>query len=181
MKNSKIIITGTGRCGTTYIMKLLTLLNLDTGYNPNTMYNFIYKNCNSGLEIDINNPNITIPQIIKSPKYSLIIPQLYERFNIEYVIVPIRDLKDTTISRSKFLHNNGGYPNNINTFEEMLEENKIRFIKLISDLVSLNINYILIDFNKMISDSSYLYNKLKPILNNINYLDFHENFIKASK
>lgn len=42
--NSKIYITGTGRCGTTFLIKLFSFLNFDTGYNKNNYGNYIFFN-----------------------------------------------------------------------------------------------------------------------------------------
>ena len=37
----KILITGTGRCGTTFLIKLFSFLDFDTGYNRDN-YKFKY-------------------------------------------------------------------------------------------------------------------------------------------
>ena len=46
----KIYITGTGRCGTTFLIKLFTFLNFDTGFNKDNYYQYISSHCNSGME-----------------------------------------------------------------------------------------------------------------------------------
>jgi hypothetical protein len=46
----KILITGTGRCGTTFLIKLFSFLHFNTGYNRNNYNSYIYSNCNSGME-----------------------------------------------------------------------------------------------------------------------------------
>ena len=46
----KILITGTGRCGTTFLIKLFSFLDFDTGYNRNNYKLSISSNCNSGME-----------------------------------------------------------------------------------------------------------------------------------
>lgn len=47
---AKILITGTGRCGTTFLIKLFTFLGFDTGFNETNYNNSISSNCNSGME-----------------------------------------------------------------------------------------------------------------------------------
>jgi hypothetical protein len=47
---NKILITGTGRCGTTFLIKLFSFLNFNTGFNKDNYKVFIFSNCNSGLE-----------------------------------------------------------------------------------------------------------------------------------
>lgn len=37
----KILITGTGRCGTTFLIKLFTFLEFDTGYSKYNYTSFI--------------------------------------------------------------------------------------------------------------------------------------------
>jgi len=46
----KILITGTRRCGTTFLIKLFSFLDFDTGYDRNNYKESIYYNCNSGME-----------------------------------------------------------------------------------------------------------------------------------
>ena len=46
----KYLISGTGRCGTTFLIKLFSFLDYDTGYNMENYNNHIFKNCNSGME-----------------------------------------------------------------------------------------------------------------------------------
>jgi hypothetical protein len=58
-----IIITGTGRAGTTLLVQLLTVVGLDTGFSDVTAD--VDPNCNAGMEWDLRNPNA--PYIVKSP------------------------------------------------------------------------------------------------------------------
>ena len=37
LRKKKVIVTGTGRCGTTYLMRLFTRLKLDTGFTSENM------------------------------------------------------------------------------------------------------------------------------------------------
>ena len=46
----KVYISGTGRCGTTFLVIILSYLGLNTGYTKETFTNHIYENCNSGLD-----------------------------------------------------------------------------------------------------------------------------------
>ncbi len=63
MARHHIIISGTGRAGTTFLVQLLTELGLNTGF-PNSQAQ-IDPNCNAGMEVDIRDPNA--PYIVKSP------------------------------------------------------------------------------------------------------------------
>ncbi len=46
----KILITGTGRCGTTFLIKLFSFLDFNTGYNRDNYNSSISVNCNSSME-----------------------------------------------------------------------------------------------------------------------------------
>ena len=48
----KILITGTGRCGTTFLVKLFSFLEFNTGFNKDNYIESIFTNCNSGMERD---------------------------------------------------------------------------------------------------------------------------------
>ena len=90
---------------------------------------------------------------------------------IKAVIIPIRDFKSSALSRVK--HNNikGGLWNAVD------EETQIQFYKdILSNYIYImtkyDINTIFIDFEKMINDKNYLFNKIKFILDE-NNIDFH--------
>ena len=42
--SNKILITGTGRCGTTFLIKLFTFLGFDTGYDKSNYASYIFFN-----------------------------------------------------------------------------------------------------------------------------------------
>lgn len=107
----KVLITGTGRAGTTLLIQVLTDLGLDTGVLPDAA---IDPRASAGLELPITDPNG--PRIVKSP---LVIPRLGALLDdgivrIEHVIVPIRDLDVAAASRVRLtkygtnLHTWGG-------------------------------------------------------------------------
>jgi hypothetical protein len=50
-KRHHAIISGTARAGTTFLIKLLTNLGLETGYHGDSMREFA--NCHAGLEKDL--------------------------------------------------------------------------------------------------------------------------------
>ena len=104
-KAGKIFITGTGRAGTTFLMKLFIHLGYNTGYTPITMLPFIYPGCNSGLERPFRAP----PRILKNPEFCYQIDAaIKSKIHIAYVIVPIRDYKEAAQSRVRYGHSAGG-------------------------------------------------------------------------
>ena len=102
----KILITGTGRCGTTFLIKLFSFLDFDTGYNRNNYEQYISKNCNSGMEKNY----YTNHYIIKNPDFFININTIVNdsRIKIKNVIIPIRDFKISAKSRVKHSNKMGG-------------------------------------------------------------------------
>lgn len=162
-KQPKILITGTGRCGTTFLMRLLTVLDFDTGYDKDTMEIFVYKNCNSGLEksVDLTKP---LPRVCKSPRFCTMMRQIHSKYDIEMVFIPIRDLEECARSRARHHRNNGGFPKEVNNIDEMRDLQEKRLARLIVDVVLLEIPYTFLSFSRMIKDPIYLYDKLKCVL-----------------
>ena len=63
MAKNHIIISGTGRVGTTFLVQLFTALGLDTGFSD--LASDVFANCHAGMEWDIRHPDA--PYIIKKP------------------------------------------------------------------------------------------------------------------
>jgi hypothetical protein len=161
----KILITGTGRCGTTFLIKLFSFLDFDTGYNRDNYNSSIFLNCNSGMERDYKDNYY----ILKNPLFMSNIENIIKdtSITIKNVIIPIRDLKISAKSRVKHGKKEGGLWNaedelsQINFYENIL-------LNYIFITTKYNINTIFIDFDKMINDTTYLFNKLKIILDEKN-------------
>jgi hypothetical protein len=165
----KIYITGTGRSGTTFLIKLFTFLGFDTGYTEDTYDKFIFKNCNSGMERHysahryvIKNPTIIvdIEAIVADPN-----------IKIKYIIIPIRDYKDSAQSRARHgVMTSGGLWHAQTVSEQMLFYHTIMANYLYS-MTAHDLPTIFLSFDKMISDKQYLFNALKVILDekNINF------------
>lgn len=167
-KKEKILITGTGRCGTTFLIKLFTFLDFNTGYNKDNYKNFIHSNCNSGMERRYNEKY----DILKNPIFLSNIKIILEDTSviIKTVIIPIRDLKSSAMSRLKNNNSTGGLWNAVD------ESSQIQYYKDILTnylyfMTKYDINTIFIDFDKMITDRKYLFDKIKNILDEKN-IDF---------
>ena len=175
----KILITGTGRCGTTFLIKLFSFLEFNTGYNRDNYKQFIASNCNSGMEKNYKENYY----ILKNPNFIRNIKCILEDTSviIKSIIIPIRDFNLSALSRVK--HNNmpGGlwYANNelsqIKYYKDILT-NYIYF------MTKYDIKTIFIDFDKMINDKTYLFNKIKIILDekNISFESFSNVYDEVS-
>tara|TARA_Y100000034_G_scaffold115529_2_gene152810 strand:+ start:6621 stop:7340 length:720 start_codon:yes stop_codon:yes gene_type:complete len=115
----KILITGSGRCGTTFLVRLFTFVDINTGFTKESLLNREHAKNNPGLErfINIRDPEIIVlksPFILKhhSPDWSIddqwgspVAPRDW----IKSIIVPLRDFKEVALSRtSRGLGNPGG-------------------------------------------------------------------------
>ena len=70
----KLIITGTGRAGTTFLVRLLGELGLDTGYHPPDWQKNFYAHSQAGLERDLTDPRG--PYVVKNPALCTELPAL---------------------------------------------------------------------------------------------------------
>lgn len=157
----KIYITGTGRCGTTFLIKLFSFLGFDTGYDRRNYKNDISENCNSGMEKKYHAPFY----IIKNPAIILNIGHILNDKNIKIkkVIIPIREYKTSALSRQRNGHENGGLWMANNALSQLLFYHKI-MADYIYYMTKHNIDTIFLDFDKMVNDKKYLYDNLKTIL-----------------
>lgn len=161
----KILITGTGRCGTTFLIKLFSFLDFHTGYNRNNYKLSISSNCNSGMERNYKDNYY----ILKNPTFISNIENIVKDKSIiiKNIIIPIRDLKKSAESRVKHGNANGGLWN-ANDELSQIDFYKDILTNYIFISTKYNINTIFIDFDKMINDKTYLFNKLKSILDEKN-------------
>ena len=161
----KILITGTGRCGTTFLIKLFSFLDFDTGYNRDNYNLNIFSNCNSGMERDYTDNYY----ILKNPIFMNHIENIIKdtSITIKNIIIPIRNFEMAAKSRLKHGKEAGGL---WNAEDELSQINFYKNILTNYIIISTkyDINTIFIDFDKMINDKIYLFNKLKNILDEKN-------------
>lgn len=106
--NEKIIIAGTGRSGTTFLMKVLIDMGFDTGFdNPDE---YMFEGKRAGLEYPIKFSGKIkearkhfnkLPRVLKSPYFCSLLKLFLDLkiINVTHVIIPIRDLKEVASSR----------------------------------------------------------------------------------
>jgi len=177
-----IVITGTGRAGTTFLISLCTRLGLDTGFDYKEAQKMVEsRKCKAGLEHDLGSwqSGIRIPYIFKDPDFLFYMDQLIDsdRINIEHVFVPMRNLSDAAESRrTQGVGQKGGLSKNFGP-PELLEENlQKRLCNLFLKLSATEIGVTLLNYPQFINEPKYLYNKLQPILKEIEYGNFLEAF-----
>ncbi len=99
MSRKHVVITGTGRTGTTFLVELLTHLRLETGFSADDVISKKFSLARAGLEYDIMRKDC--PYIVKSPWFCDCAQEIIYREDIviEHVFIPIRDLNAAAESR----------------------------------------------------------------------------------
>ena len=98
-----IVIAGTGRSGTSFLVRYLTALGFDTTLARNGEAAGWDLEANAGLEnIGLGYGGEALPYVIKSPWIGEYVDKLLteKRFKIDAFIVPVRDLVEAATSRT---------------------------------------------------------------------------------
>ncbi len=158
----KVIITGTGRAGTTLLVQILTDLGLDTGFVSDHR---VDERVHAGLEFKIESPNA--PRIVKDPNLSRRLGGLLDAgmVEVEHVIVPIRDLDIAAASRIR----NTKYGSNLHTFGGLFgtaratrqrEALALLFYELFWTITRHELPHTLLEFPRFAEDWEYAYRHL---------------------
>ena len=202
MSRHHVIISGTGRAGTTFLVQLLTALKLDTGYyNPTSfiapkrwhgrlnLKRKIDPKCNAGLELDIRQADA--PYIVKSPFLCDDLDELIreDQIVVDHAIIPMRDLYSAAESRRVVDRNTRAAPDEkvagglMNT--KAPEEQESTLARMLHNLFFViakhDIPVTLLHFPRLVSDPEYLYKKLGFLFPDIGYDDFLQCFQEMSR
>ncbi|HPD61298.1 MAG TPA: hypothetical protein PKV48_06020 [Thermodesulfobacteriota bacterium] len=184
-----IIISGTGRAGTTFLIQLLTELRLDTGF-PDA-YSQIYSNCNAGMEFDIRDSNA--PFIVKSPWLCDYLDEVLKggEVVVDHAIVPMRDLYSAAQSRRDVasrtdpsLYAPGSVPGGLwhtNKPEDQEVILTAQLYNLMYTLAKYDVPLTLLLFPVFVNNPEYLYRKIKFVLGDIRYDIFFKAFQMVSR
>jgi hypothetical protein len=184
-----VVITGTGRAGTTFLIQLLTELGLDTGIGDPWSSAGFDDTCKAGWEWNIYSPNA--PYIIKSPSYCTYLEEMLAsgQVRIEHVFVPIRDLFSAAESRRNVQRRsgqaaqaavNGGHFGTAPAEEQEAVLAQI-FHHLFETLAAWDVPHTLLSFPRIVNDRQYLFRKLAPLLRDVDYRDFAQAFARIAR
>ena len=188
---SHVVITGSGRAGTTYLVHLLTALGLDTGYNLSEIDQLIDKNAKAGLEWDVRAKDA--PFICKSPWFSEFAEDALKRISINHIIIPVRDFNDAAESRIRVTKDYQTITNSQETkwipgglvfterFEDQLVQLQAQFIRLIQVIADYHVPVTFINFPRFAKDPEYLYKKLEFLLEKIDYDHFLKAYLQVTR
>jgi len=187
MQRSHVVITGTGRAGTSLLVQLLTNLGLDTGFdiaNSN-----VHAHCKAGLEGNILDENA--PYIVKTPWFCDIADKVLARpdIDIHHVYIPMRDLYAAAESRrhvnrevlltlsaeQRAAIQPHQIPGGLWHTENPEQQESVllwQLYKLMFSLSKTTIPVTLMQYPRITTDAHYLYSKLKPILGEIKFKTF---------
>lgn len=161
------VITGTGRAGTTLLVRILTVAGLDTGFDPRNLT--VDPLAHAGLEGDIRRRPPRA--IVKSPWIATYIEDVLERDDIaiDHAIICVRDLHGAAESRRRIqqLHGVSGLvpgglwgTRNPDEQEAALAE---LFYRLLYHLTKADIPLTFLHFPRFANDAAYLVDKLTGV------------------
>lgn len=184
---SHVVITGTGRAGTSFLVALLTNLGLDTGFETGKMG--LFPHARAGLERDIRLGDA--PYIVKDPKFCNYVAEVVSDplISIEHVFIPIRDLSAAAESRRDVTERTvGEYPTDEQdavreagvcgglweTRDPDAQEGVLltKIYNLVLELSGEHIPVTLLRYPSLANDSEYLYRKLEPLLDGVEWSRF---------
>jgi hypothetical protein len=163
----KVIISGTGRSGTTFLVQLLTGLGLDTGISERNRDRKYFSHCNAGLEHNLLDART--PYIVKNPALCETLPAALEtgRFVIDHAYIPIRELGAAASSRVDVGGASGSVPGGLWGTSDPAAQRAVLaelFHTLIHTLVAHEIPITFIGFPRMVADPDYTRAKLAFLL-----------------
>lgn len=163
-RESKVIITGFGRCGTTFLVELFTELGLDTGFKPGQYENAAsyHRDARAGLE---RVASVGGPYIVKDPRACDYMRKLASEFTIDYCVLCVRNVVDAANSRRAVGHGKPGGLWKTNDKSISQEDVLARTLtRCVTDLAYYAVPTILIEFPRMVLDAEYARRVLFPVV-----------------
>jgi hypothetical protein len=197
-----VVITGTGRAGTTFLVELLTDLGLETGFSTEDAVRMKRPHARAGLEHDIRHGDC--PFIVKSPLFCGYADDVLQRDDIviDHVFIPMRNLQGAAdsrryvsteryhglsfASRMKAILKRRSFPGGLagtrSTKPGAQEDVLLRQIyDLTLALADTVVPVTLLRYPRLIKDCEYLFAKLQPILAGVELERFHASFDRIAR
>jgi hypothetical protein len=190
MPRHHVIISGTGRAGTTFLVQLLSRLGLETGVGSAAVTG-MDGTAHAGLECDIRRGDA--PYVVKAPHLCESLDQVLTSGDVvvDHALVPVRDLYGAAESRrdvvrrsSSRLHPQLMAGGLFGTDDPAAQEAALttRLYQLIQALAKHDVPTTLLYFPRLVEDAEYLFTKLRPVLpTDIEYAAFLQAFGEVSK
>ncbi|WP_047786488.1 hypothetical protein [Variovorax paradoxus] len=184
-RKNHLMIAGTGRAGTTFLVQYLAACGLDTHLARHPAANTYNDDANAGLEdLPFDNPNL--PYVIKSPWLHAYATRLLADPSIvlDAVIFPMRSIVEASTSRVvnelRARYAMEGLPDDCRLWESWgttpggvvyslnpIDEARLLalgFHELMHTLVRHDVPLVMLDFPRLVEDPGYLYEKLHSVI-----------------
>jgi SAM-dependent methyltransferase len=183
-----LLIAGTGRAGTSFLVRYLTGLGFDTHLARHGEKDSWDESAHAGLEtVPLPHHDRDLPYVLKYPWLYQCIDQILScrTMKLDAVIIPVRDLGEAAISRTlvelQAMHRSlpwmaeldqswevwGSTPGGVTYSLNPLDQGRllaVGFHHLIERLVRADIPIVLLSFPRLVEDPHYLFRTLQPIL-----------------
>jgi hypothetical protein len=185
-QSDHLLISGTGRAGTTFLVRYLAGMGLETHLDLHGEAQW-FEDANAGFEDPpIPLPGTRLPYVVKSPWLCEMVDSVLNNpsIRLDAVIVPVRDLVEAVASRvvlekqaiyrktSESGFNQdwetwGQTPGGIVFSLNPIDQGRLLavwFHRLIERLTEADIPIVLLNFPRLAEDSDYLFHKLRTFL-----------------
>jgi hypothetical protein len=160
----KIVITGTGRAGTTLLVRVLGALGLDTGEQSGVLVG-VDQRTHGGLECLLGDPRA--PRVVKDLTLAPRLEDLLRRnvVSVEHVIIPMRRLDLAVASRvrasdyGRNIFAKGGLTGTGNPTRQKQALAYV-FYELMRTIAMYEIPHTLLEFPRFADDAEYLHRNL---------------------
>ncbi len=179
-----LIITGTGRTGTTFLVRLLTELGLDTGYSRHDWRRDYSSYCDAGLENHLADGEAA-PYVVKTPDFCVTLPRLLAegRIAVDHAVIPVRDLDEATSSRLRVGGTDGSIPGGLLATDDPARQKAVlaeRFHQLIHTLTAHEIPHTFLLFPRLVVDADYTHTRLAGLLPGVSREQFRKAFARLA-
>jgi hypothetical protein len=184
-RRNHLMVAGTGRAGTTFLVRYLTELGLTTHLSRNADA-VVDARANAGLEdLPVTGDPAELPYVIKSPWLHEYVEELLQTVQLDAVIVPVRDLNEAASSRilvemdtmhgaAPWLARHaapwdswGWSPGGAVFSLDAVDQARllaVGFHNLIERLVRADVPIVFLSFPRMVLDAKYVHHRLSPVL-----------------
>jgi len=157
-----LVVTGTGRAGTTFLVQLLGACGLDTGLDGSEALDPI---ANAGCEWHLVARDL--PYVVKSPELCGHLGSfIADGHAIDHVLLAVRDIGDAAESRRRGTAAGGAAGGLWGTTDPAEQERVLetRLCAGIVEMADLGLPVTILAFPRMVRDVFYLWKRLRPLL-----------------
>lgn len=182
-----LVIAGTGRAGTSFLVRYLTELGLDTTLSRHGEAGGWDQAANAGLEELLVQGGEHLPYVVKSPWTGEYVEQILSdpRIKVDAFLIPVRDLVEAATSRAvlemRAIHQNapwmaqmdrswevwastpGGVTYSLNPIDQA-RLLAVGFHNLVWRAVEAEVPVHFLAFPRLVEDKEYLFRALRPVL-----------------